>query len=240
MRIAVISDIHGNATAFREVLKDIDRSDIDHVFCLGDNVGYGPEPEAVINCLRERNIPSVIGNHDLAVNHPDVLEWFNPAARASLEKTITFLSGSSLDYLLELPRAISQFDCLFVHGFPPDSPTLYLFEISQEEIMATMSGMTEKICFVGHTHELVLLNYDGESVTRSSFHKSTVLQPGHRWIINVGSVGQPRDGSNDAKYVIWDDVKNELELKRVPYDVNDTITKIHDAGLPQQHAWRLM
>jgi len=241
MRIAIISDIHGNATAFLEVLKNIDRSEVDHIFCLGDNIGYGPEPEAVIRMMSERNIPSVVGNHELAVNHPEYLGWFNPNARLSIEKTITLLSPSSIEYLALLPNTITRFDCLFVHGFPPDSPTLYLFEMSNGDILATLSRMTEKLCFIGHTHELVLLDYDGESVTRTALSKeSRKLDPAHRYIVNVGSVGQPRDGNNDAKYVIWDDCRNELEIRFVPYNVTDTINKIYNAGLPEQHAWRLM
>jgi len=241
MRIAVISDIHGNATAFREVLKDIELNEIDRIFCLGDNIGYGPEPEMVVNLLQDRQIPSVIGNHELAVNKPNFLRWFNPIARKSLEKTVSFLTPPALGYIAGLPEMIVHDRCRFVHGFPPDSPTLYLFEMTTDDIREAMEKMTEWICFIGHTHELLMLEWDGERVERKTLGRHNVtLDPDLKYIINVGSVGQPRDGNKDAKYVVWDNAKNELEVKFVPYDVTDTVNKIYKAGLPEQHAWRLM
>ncbi|MGM0451632.1 MAG: metallophosphoesterase family protein [Thermodesulfobacteriota bacterium] len=241
MRMAIISDIHGNATAFQAVLDHLDQQAIDSVFCLGDNIGYGPEPETVVNLLRKREIPSVVGNHELAVNDPDFLGWFNPVARLSLEKTMGFLSQSTLDYIAELPAFRAEAGCRFVHGFPPNSPTLYLFEVSEEEIIHAMEQMTESICFIGHTHELILVEYDGAGIAKTMLSRQRiVLNPEVKYIVNVGSVGQPRDGSNDAKYVILDTDTNELEVEFVSYNVSDTINKIYNAGLPEQHAWRLM
>lgn len=241
MRMAIISDIHGNATAFRAVLAHLDHQDIEAVFCLGDNIGYGPEPEEAVQLLRERQIPSVCGNHELAVINPSFLGWFNPVARLSLEKTMGLLSRSTLDYIAELPNFIVEHGCRFVHGFPPDSPTLYLFEVPDEDIIETMAHMTESICFIGHTHELLLVEYDGSGISKTVLgRQSHSLDPASNYLVNVGSVGQPRDGQRDAKYVIWDTDRHLLEVKFVPYDVNDTIGKIYKAGMPEQHAWRLM
>ncbi len=242
MRIAVISDIHGNATAFREVLDDIDACRIDTIVCLGDNIGYGPEPETVINMLRQRDIDSVMGNHEMVIGNPDFLEWFNPAARLSLEKTMAAISNANAVYLSGLPDFITAHSCRFVHGFPPDSPTNYMFEIYPGEMKKTMAEMTEPLCFIGHTHELALIAYQDGQVNHIPLDKggrSYFLDPKAKYIVNAGSVGQPRDGTSEAKYVIFDDETYSLEIRHVPYDVNDTIKKIHAAGFPRQHALRL-
>ncbi|MFO8111805.1 MAG: metallophosphoesterase family protein [Desulfosalsimonadaceae bacterium] len=242
MRTAVISDIHGNATAFREVLRDIDACGIDAVICLGDNIGYGPEPETVVNMLRERDIASVMGNHEMVIRDPAFLEWFNPAARLSLEKTMAAISADNLSYLSGLPDFLLANEWRFVHGFPPDSPTKYMFEIYPAEMEKTMAEMTEPLCFIGHTHELALIAYRDASLKRIPIDesgRSHFLDPEAKYIVNAGSVGQPRDGTNEAKYVIFDNESYGLEIRHVPYDVNDTIKKIHAAGLPRQHALRL-
>ncbi|MEJ2286498.1 MAG: metallophosphoesterase family protein, partial [Desulfobacterales bacterium] len=114
MRLAVFSDTHGNYDALEQVLKDIDRSDVDAVISLGDNIGYGPEPERVIKKLKSRNIPSVQGNHELAANDEEYLNWFNPAARKSLIKTRTLLSKTSLRYISQLEPFMTSYDCRFV------------------------------------------------------------------------------------------------------------------------------
>lgn len=241
MKIAIISDIHGNAAAFREVLKNIEHAGITDIFCLGDNIGYGPEPEEVIELLRKYDIPSVIGNHELAVTNPEFLEWFNPIARISLEKTMGLLSSKALDYISELPFFLTEHNCRFVHGFPPDSATEYLFEVPRAKLLSTLDHLEEHVCFIGHTHDLVLVSRNGGSISKRPLKQETVLlETGSRYIINVGSVGQPRDGNNYAKYVIFDDQAFELEVRFVAYNVTETIDKIFQAGLPEQHAWRLM
>ena len=119
MRFAVISDIHGNLEALQEVLTDIDNSQVDAVYSLGDHIGYGPDPDAVVIEMAKRNIPSVMGNHDLAVIDPDHLGWFNPVARKSLIKSISMLSTESVEIIRKMNRVMTYEGCLFVHGFPP-------------------------------------------------------------------------------------------------------------------------
>ncbi|MEJ2478476.1 MAG: metallophosphoesterase family protein, partial [Desulfobacterales bacterium] len=131
MRLAVLSDIHGNWDALTAVLADIDASRPDAVFCLGDCIGYGAEPERVIRVLRQRGIPSTRGNHEQAVLEPDRLEWFNLLARKSLVRTAEMLSGEALQLIAEFPAVLTSHGCRFVHGFPPDSPSMYLFQVSE-------------------------------------------------------------------------------------------------------------
>jgi predicted phosphodiesterase len=241
MKFAILSDIHGNATAFKEVLKDIESFPIDLIISLGDNIGYGPEPEEVVNLIRERNIPTVIGNHEMAINRPRFLSWFNPSAKASLEKTKRLISKASLSYISKLSYCMVLTQCRFVHGFPPGSATIYLFELTDEKIKAAFDNMREWICFLGHTHLLEIISYNGLDIVRRSLEEGVIaLDPLKKYLINVGSVGQPRDGNNQAKYVLWDTESKLLNVRYVTYDISDTVKKIYQAGLPEQHAWRLM
>lgn len=240
MKIAILSDIHGNNEAFRAVLEDIDNAKIEKMVCLGDCIGYGPEPETVIQEIRRRNIPNIIGNHEMAVGDSDHLNWFNPMARKSLERTIEMLSQDSLDYIKTLDYSLAIEGSRCVHGFPPDSARTYLFRISSHGLKTTLSTMPEPICFVGHTHDLEIIEYSGKNIERWPLKKA--IQPLNRtykYIINVGSVGQPRDGNNNAKYVIWDTQKNEIDVRYIPYDIASTVAKIKAAKLPESHANRL-
>ena len=240
MRIAVISDIHGNLEAFLAVLADIDQSGVDEIICLGDIIGYGPNPEEVVQKVRELEIPTIMGNHELAVSNKRALKWFNPVAKVSLEKTKEFLSKASIQYIRELPSSIVSHGCRFVHGFPPDSAKTYLFQISEEALLDTFKEMKEKICFIGHTHLLKLIRFDGDSVIEKPLKKGvTKIDADQRYIFNIGSVGQPRDDNNNAKYVIWDTDKNRLELKYIPYDAESVAERIIAKGLPAAHARRL-
>jgi predicted phosphodiesterase len=241
MRVAIISDIHGNLDAFGQVLNDIDASGIDTVVCLGDNVGYGPEPEQVIRQVRARKIPCVMGNHERAVSDRAHLNWFNPSARISLQKTITMLSEESINYINGMKSSLVVYQSRFVHGFPPDSTDIYLFQVPNHTLNQTFKEMKERLCFVGHTHELKLIGFDGKVSRRIPLKKEIVthLDNDRKYIINVGSVGQPRDGNNNAKYVIWNTSEDSLEVRFVPYDIAAVVGKILAAGLPKVHADRL-
>jgi predicted phosphodiesterase len=241
MKIAIISDIHGNLDAFRQVLEDIKASGVDTVVCLGDNVGYGPEPEQVIRQVRELNIPCVMGNHELAVLDSEHLNWFNPAARISLQKTMTLLSEESFNYIRGMKSSLVIYESRFVHGFPPDSMKIYLFQASKDTLDQTFKQMKERLCFVGHTHELNLIGFDGKISQYISLGKETVihLHKDRKYIVNVGSVGQPRDSNNNAKYIIWNTTEDSLEIRFVSYDIAAVVRKIMAAGLPKVHADRL-
>ena len=240
MRLAVISDIHGNWDALSAVLKDIDRSRVDDVVCLGDSIGYGPEPNRVIKTLQDHGIPSILGNHEQAVIEPEYLSWFNPMARKSLTKIIGWLSDNSLAYISQLDHVRIAHQCRLVHGFPPDSPTRYYFEASQTDMRRVFEVIEERCCFIGHTHDLHIISYDGHTLGTDIVHDRRLQLSEHmRYIISVGSVGQPRDGDNNAKYVIWDTSEDIIEIKYVAYDIASVAQKIIDADLPRSHANRL-
>ncbi len=241
MKIALVSDIHANMDAFEAVLADIDRVKAEAVFSLGDNIGYGAEPERVIQTLQDRRIPSVVGNHELAARRPGFLDWFNPTARQSLSMTFQQLSAASLKWISGLPMHRQVGDGRLVHGFPPDSATLYLFQMPGAEKCRALQDIPERICFVGHTHLLELIRLDGGSLADVRFVEGlNRLEPALKFFVNIGSVGQPRDGDLRAKYVVWDPDADTLEMRCVPYDSRAAAAKIIAAGLPEAHARRLL
>lgn len=241
MKLAILSDIHGNWDALDAVLRDADSEGAAEFFCLGDAIGYGAEPNRVIETLQQRQIPSVLGNHELAVLDPDYLAWFNPVARTSLETTAQWLTEDSRRYIAAMPRSRVLYDCLFVHGFPPDSVTTYRFEVSPEERLRVMKTLDSRICFIGHTHDLNLMVVENDRIESIPLGPETVaLKPESvRYLINIGSVGQPRDGDNRAKYAVFDTSGCSLEIRFVAYDIAAAAAKIVAAGLPKTHANRL-
>ncbi len=240
MKLAVIADVHGNYEALQTVLTDIESFRVDAIVSLGDNIGYGPEPELVVRRLRELNIPSVMGNHELALADKSYLEWFNFMAHQALLLTEKRLSPDSIEYCRKLPHSLVSHECLFVHGCPPDSILTYIIEPTTWKLTQIFKSMEQDIAFVGHTHLLELIRFDAEGVKRARLHETTVRLPaGYKYIINVGSVGQPRDGDNRAKYVIWDSEERTLEVRFVSYDIAVTADKLTDMGWPAFLARRL-
>jgi predicted phosphodiesterase len=240
LRLAVFSDIHGNWDALQSVLADMERNRIDSRFCLGDCLGYGPEPEQVVREIRTRKIPWVMGNHELGLVDPSYLDWFNKPTRTSLLITRRLLSEGSLTYFKGLSSILSDRDCRFVHGFPPDSITTYLYEVSNREIQRILTALPERICFIGHTHALHLIASEGQRITYLPFKPGVFsLREGVKYLVNVGSVGQPRDGNNQAKYVIWDSRTDDLELRYVTYTIAKIEEKTLGLDFPEYNARRL-
>jgi predicted phosphodiesterase len=237
MKLAVISDIHGNLEALKGVLEDIDRSDIDDIICLGDNVGYGPDPEAVVGLLRDRGIPSVMGNHEWGLLDEGHLSWFNPSARRVSIETRKLISDETMEYIRGLPFFMTLEGCRFVHGFPPDEVATYLFDVTWNRFEEMFQDMKEGICFVGHTHTLRLISYsEGDVKSIPLFKGPNTLFIDNKYIVNAGSVGQPRDGHNEAKYVVWDDSTLVLVVRLLSYDIQKTVDKIIALGFPRRYA----
>ncbi len=164
MKVAVISDIHGNLEAFREVLADIDKIEADSIICLGDLIGYGPNPEEVVELLRSRSIPAIMGNHELALARADFLDWFNETARESLVLSERLISAETRNWLRDLDATLVFEEALFVHGCPPNSITEYIFEWDDEGLEEIFSKMDKQICFVGHTHTLEAISFADATV----------------------------------------------------------------------------
>jgi predicted phosphodiesterase len=242
MRLAIISDIHGNLAAFQAVLADMDRCGVDACVSLGDNIGYGPDPEAVVALIQDRGISSVLGNHEVGLIDPSRLAWFNHLARNALMLTRDAMSEAAVDYCRTLPWRLEIGGCWCVHGAPPEDAFVYIFELPKFALKSVFSELSRDICFVGHTHMLELISRGNRRIKRRPLADETVtLEDDHQYIVNVGSVGQPRDFCNrDAKYVIYDDEKHLLEVRFTAYPRQETAQKILDLGWPEFLAHRLL
>lgn len=230
MRIAIVSDIHANLEALTAVLDDIDRRKVDDVICLGDIVGYGPDPAACLDLLRARSISSFMGNHDQAAYDVDLRMTFSPLARRAIEWTADRLDDGHLDFLRTLPLLAQQHGATFVHASPRD-PGAYEYVLDDVDAAAHFGSFATPICFIGHTHDPQIFREDlGPRVVDAT----------HRCLVNVGSVGQPRDGDARACYGVYDTATVAFEHVRVAYDVPATAAKIYQAGLPPQLAERLV
>ncbi len=240
MRLAVLSDIHGNLEAFCRCLNDIELSSVDQIVNLGDSIGYGPNPEEVLNLLCKLGIPNILGNHELAAIDKDFRLWLTPQTLESIKQTRKYLTSASLSYIKTLPTSRVIEGALLVHGCPPESPTIYLNHMSSSEIIETFESNEFNIAFAGHTHRLMLIRFDGKDIAFISMNNDTiVLEQGYRYIVNVGSVGQPRDDDPRTKYVIWDNSLNTLEIRRISYDMGNTAAKILKRGFQRRDAERL-
>ena len=230
MRIAIISDIHANLEALRKALKIIDTKNVDHLYCLGDVVGYGADPNECIALLRERGVSCIIGNHDKAVLNPDAAADLNRFARQAIEWTARQLTAEHLEFLAQLPYIIVEHNCTFVHA-SPDQPEEWNYIITAHDAQENFQFFTTPVCWVGHTHRSGVYCED---------LKSTNVEKGKRYIINVGSIGQPRNGDSRLSFGIFDVDRWEYEHVVSEYNIETARKKIIDAGLPPYLGDRLL
>ena len=237
--IAIISDIHGNFAALEAVVKDLDDLGCSAIYCLGDTVGYGGSPNQCVNLLRSRGVTCIMGNHDAVAAGLESPDDFIAEARLAVNWTASALTAANTAFLRGLPeRLVTDQGALLVHGAPDDRDH-YLFE-DNEMIAATLelrdSGEA-LMCFFGHTHLPSLVGEDGVYEPDESRFE---LAADHAWLINPGSVGQPRDGDPRASYAVWRPESREIEFRRVVYDIGRAQGRIVKAGLPEWLAERLL
>jgi predicted phosphodiesterase len=239
VRYAILSDIHGNLEAFEAVLNDLAGADVQKLIFLGDIVGYGPNPEECITLLREKFDVMIAGNHDWAVAEKTEINSFNSVARHAIEWTIAHLSPDDKKFLTELPLKKEEEGLTFVHASPMN-PQDWVYVFSGNEALQNLRVVKNYLCFVGHTHipSVFVVNEFGELFFFKNFTE-IVLEGKIHFLINVGSVGQPRDGSSLASYGILDMKKRVFYLRRVRYSFEATQKKILSAGLPSILAERL-
>ena len=230
MRIAILSDIHGNLEALEAVLAEVDRLGIDQLYSLGDIVGYGPSPAACVEIVRRRAAVSLLGNHDAAVAGLTSLEDFNEFARSAADWTVARLDDGQIEYLGALPYTHRAPDLLLVHASPIE-PERWHYIHGMADIEEHFAAFTERLCFVGHSHRpgVFAVGADRGVVRRG---ESESLRPGLRYLVNAGSVGQPRDRDPRASYVIYDAVNECVEVRRVLYPVERTQERMRAAGIP--------
>ena len=235
MTYLILSDIHGNWEALQAVLADAAGS-YEVILNCGDMVGYGPDPNAVTEWCRAHTATVVRGNHDKVCATLDNLEWFNPVAAQSAEWTHHELTLDNLAWLRSLPAGPLFVDGVeLVHGSPVDEDE-YL--INPEEIRDAARFLDRQIAFFGHTHVQGCYLITPRGVRRIA-HNPVDLDPDSRYMINPGSVGQPRDRNPRAAYALYDGQRRFVELRRVEYDIAATQQKIIASGLPELLAARL-
>jgi len=258
MKVAVLSDIHSNLEAYRASILDVARrGDVDELWCLGDVVGYGADPELCVGLTaalrgdaaaptvddeldeavaamagRLRHV--VRGNHDAAVAGGGILRHFNAAARDAARWTADTLSTERLAFVESLPLTAGDAD-LLVHASPFE-PERFHYVMTVSDAGAAFAATEARVVFIGHTHQPVVVAWWEGEPAPAPWGK---LEPHERYIVNVGSVGQPRDGDPRAAYVVYDRSADTVELVRVPYDVETAAAKIRRAGLPAALASRL-
>ena len=236
MKYAIIADIHANLEAFQVVLEDIKEQKCTHVACLGDVVGYNANPKECLDIVRGMDIPCVKGNHDEYCSSEDNLEGFNPHAAEAVNWTRKQLTAEDREWLRDLKylRLVASFS--IVHA-TLDVPQRWGYVFDKLAAAASFTYQNTSVCFFGHTH--VPAAFIRDSQVRGGTYSKFKVEPGRKYFINVGSVGQPRDGDPKAKYVVYDMDEGSIELRKLDYDIPGAQKKILAAGLPPRLAERL-
>ena len=238
MRTLVISDIHANLTALEAVLEAA--GEVDSVWCLGDLVGYGPDPNECVARIRALpHVLCIIGNHDAAALMQIDADTFNPEARSALIWTRKMLDESSREYLSSLPEKIEVDRVTLTHGSPRHPVWEYLLDTRTATL--NFEYFSTPLCLVGHTHLPVIYTLlDEKSIARLSIPEAnSLITLPERAIVNPGSVGQPRDRDARAAFAIYDDAKNVWDYRRVSYNISAVQSRMEKAGLPERHIQRL-
>ena len=238
MRYAIISDIHGNLQAAQAVLEVIESLDIERIVCLGDIVGYGGDPSPCIALVRRFSSRVIIGNHDAGAVGLTPVDCFNPAAREAVQWTGTVLAEQDTDYLQNLPYEMDLEDFQIVHS-TPDDPAQWRYLLIEEEAGPLFDCFTGRLLFYGHTHVPMVFRKDATGDVSEQDAADFILEKQDRYIVNVGSVGQPRDGDPRASFVVYDSERDKVTFYRESYDIDTAQQRILQNGLPQILAARL-
>jgi predicted phosphodiesterase len=239
MRYAVLADIHANLEALKAVIVACAEDSVDRYLCAGDIVGYAAEPAECIESLKSLGAVTVAGNHDWAAIKLFSLDYFNPLARQAILWTRDRLASIQSSFLGGLKLVYSNDDLILVHGtleHPED------FRYLEDRCAAQESFRLQEtvVCFVGHTHVPGIFVQDEKGTISYLRDNFVTLIEKSKYIVNVGSVGQPRDSNSQAAYCIYDTVKRQISIKRVSYDIVLAAKKIVSAGLPGFLAERLL
>lgn len=229
MRIAIISDIHSNLPALVKALSLIDEMKVTEIYCLGDIVGYGANPNECLRLVRSRVSKCVLGNHDLAALNTTEAKYFTRPGQITAEWTNSILTDENAKYLSTLPYRLELDPLTLVHA-NPEAPEHWEYVTSLKNAKPQFESFVTKLCFIGHSHIPFIC---GEDLSTFSFKK------GVRFIINVGSIGQPRDGNPQLSFGLLDTTRWTYENIRADYDVQGAAQAILDNGLPRSLAQRL-
>jgi len=239
MLIAVIADLHANLEAATAVFREIDRRGPDRIFCLGDLTGYNAQPNEVMAMVRERDVPTIMGNHDAAVCGLEDPWFFRAAAKRAIEWQMDVLNDEHRTWLLRAPeQMVFSCICLGVHGSPSSRDDYIIDWLDAMRQLEFLNGRDISFCFFGHSHRPSFFSEKGaaQPPVPGSTHE---LRTANRYFINPGAVGQPRDRDPRAAFGLFDLEKKTFEFCRVEYDIETCARKIIHAGLPTELASRL-
>jgi predicted phosphodiesterase len=236
MRIALFADIHANLEALEAVLADAEAHGATDYVCLGDIVGYNADPAACLERVRAMGCPVVKGNHDEDASGSHSLEAMNPVAAAALQWTREQLSDEQRQWLRRL-RMVRQVEDFTVVHSTLDQPANWNYVTNRFDAMANFSYQFTQVCFHGHTH--VPRVYVKTDKVQEVPADQVAIESGAKYFINIGSVGQPRDGDWRASYALYDLESREIYFRRIEYDIATTQRKILAAGLPEMLAHRI-
>ena len=236
MRVAILSDIHGNLEALEAVLERASEDRVDRYVCLGDVVGYGADPNACCEVIRGLTDTVLAGNHDWAAVGLEDTQYFNPVALSAIRWTGSNLSEANAAWLKCRPLEADFGEAHLVHA-SPDRPETWSYISEPVEARWALAHTEARLCFVGHSHHPFACSETGsDEVIGDGCMK---MHPGERYMANPGSVGQPRDGDSRAAFAVWDQEAGQVTLHRVVYDLEKAQLKINRAGLPAFLAERL-
>lgn len=240
MKYAILGDIHANLCALEGVLAAIDAEGADRIVSVGDVVGYGAAPKEAIDLLREHGVIVVKGNHDAACVGEIDPAYFNPYARAAVDWTRAVLERVDLAWLAALPLTVELEHCQVSHGTLAH-PERFDYIQTVEDAVPSLDELTRLVCFVGHTHVPVSIVRLVEDPTRAAYTLEPEVDLGEvqAAVVNVGSVGQPRDEDRRAAYAVFEASEARVSLRRVEYDIEREAARIRRAGLPDMLAERL-
>ncbi len=236
MKFAIFGDIHANLEGFNAVMEDAASQGCTHHVCIGDVVGYNANPCECVKILQDLNCPVVKGNHDEEASAETEIVGLNPYAQAALEWTRKTLSDDDKQWLRNLRMVRQVRDFTIVHS-TLDTPSGWAYVMNKFDAMANFSYQFTQVCFFGHTHT-PRVYVKGLTVAMENT-ELVRIEAGRKYFINVGSVGQPRDGDKRSAYAVYDHDNQTVSIRRVPYDLATAQKKILDAGLPAQLADRL-
>jgi predicted phosphodiesterase len=237
MRVAVISDVHANRHALDAVLDAVEAESPDAVWCLGDTVGYGPQPNECCDLVRDRSDLCLVGNHDLVVLGDLAVSDFNEEAAAAASWTSDVLTDAARDFLADLKPAAEAFGVSLYHASARDPVWEYI--LSEEAARATFELAAADLILVGHSHVALALQQNDGRVGGGLAPAGAEVELEGRWLLNPGSVGQPRDGDPRAAWLLLDLDRRFASFRRVRYSVEKTQAEMRDRGLPPSLAARL-
>lgn len=232
MKLAIISDIHANIEALDAVLKSIDSNGAEKIIFLGDVVGYGCNPNECIKKISKYCDIKLIGNHDYALMGLESTDTFNQAAKSSMQWTRDRVKNRNIELMSDFEMETSFLDFHLVHS-SPGLASHWFYILDTEQAAGSFKAFSQKVCFVGHSHIPAIFRKDKENKVIHLFQNQITLEDDYQYIINVGSVGQPRDGDPRACYLMADTESVSLAYHRIEYDIQKTQSKMKKENMPE-------